>query len=69
MPVRIYCKCGAEITGDISLWDRKTRTLFWMDENTPSCAACRNKTTVSSIQRDWQPATRAAEPRKKAASR
>lgn len=40
MPVRIFCRCGTEVTNEISAWDRKTRSLFWMDQNPPSCAAC-----------------------------
>ena len=27
MSVRIFCTCGTEITQEISLWDRKTRTI------------------------------------------
>lgn len=69
MPVRIFCTCGAEVTSEITLWDRKTRTVFWMDQHAPSCAACRKKTVVSSIKRGWQPNTRAAPPGKKVAAR
>lgn len=40
MPVRIFCECGTEVTNEIPLWDRKTRSVFWMDQNSPSCATC-----------------------------
>jgi hypothetical protein len=40
MSVRIFCKCGTEVTSEVSLWDRKTRSVFWMDQNAPSCSAC-----------------------------
>lgn len=69
MTVRVFCKCGADVTSDIPLWDRKTRTLFWMDQHAPSCAACRKQSAVTSIRRGWHPNARAAEPRKKLATR
>jgi hypothetical protein len=65
MTVRIFCKCGTEITDEISPWDRKTRTLFWMDQNSPLCAACR-KPRASPASRAWPPNARGAEARKKA---
>lgn len=61
MAVRIFCKCGTDVTSEISLWDRKTRTLFWMDQNPPRCARCRTPHAV--------PAVRDAEARKKVAAR
>lgn len=67
MPVRIFCKCGQEITGLISNWDMKTRTLSWMDEHTPSCPACRKKAEAAQ-KRGWAQNARVAESRKKAAA-
>jgi hypothetical protein len=61
MSVRIFCKCGTEVTNEVSLWDRKTRTIFWMDQNPPQCARCRKPRVV--------PVARATETRKKVAAR
>ena len=49
MAVRIFCTCGREITQEISLWDRKTRTVFWMDKHPPLCAACQKWQPVASV--------------------
>jgi len=46
MPVRIFCKCGEEITQEIPAWDIKTRSVYWMDQHTPSCSACLSGNTV-----------------------
>lgn len=46
MPVRIFCKCGEEITQEISPWDIKTRSVYWMDQHTSSCLACLSGSTV-----------------------
>lgn len=40
MPVKIFCACGTEITKEVPLWDWKTRSVSWMDRNSPPCAAC-----------------------------
>ena len=54
MAVRIFCTCGTEITQEISLWDRKTRTVFWMDEHPPLCAACEKRQPVASLIKPFQ---------------
>ena len=66
MPVRIFCRCGKEITGLVSNWDMKTRTLSWMDQHTPSCPACRKKAETAALKRGWRPERHAAETDKKA---
>jgi hypothetical protein len=43
MSVRIFCQCGAEVTQEISLWDRKTRSVFWMEQNAPACEVCQRR--------------------------
>ena len=52
MAVRIFCDCGKEITHEISLWDRKTRSVFWMEQNPPSCAICRKQQAPSRTSGD-----------------
>lgn len=69
MPVRIFCQCGTEVTNTVSMWDRKTRSVFWMDQHSPSCAACQEPRAVSSVKRDWLPGSRGVEARKKVAVR
>lgn len=69
MPVRIFCQCGKEVTDTVSIWDRKTRSVFWMDQHAPSCAACLKPRAVSSIKRAWEPNSRGVEARKKVAVR
>lgn len=70
MPVRIFCQCGAEVTNAVSMWDRKTRSVFWMDQHAPSCAAClKQPRAVSSVKRAWEPGLRGVEARRKAAAR
>ncbi len=65
MSVKIFCKCGTEITDEISMWDRKTRTVFWMDQHAPPCRACRKPRALSPDKRPWAPNGRGAEVRKK----
>ncbi len=43
MPIRIYCPCGTDVTHTVSLWDRKTRSVFWMEGHPPLCARCEAK--------------------------
>lgn len=43
MPVRIFCPCGADVTHTVSLWDRKTRSVYWMEEHPLFCALCQAK--------------------------
>ncbi len=69
MPIRIFCQCGAEVTNAVSMWDLKTRSVFWMDQHSPSCAACLKPRTVSSVKSAWEPGSRGVEARKKAAVR
>jgi hypothetical protein len=69
MPVRIFCTCGAEVTKDISLWDRKTRTVFWMDEHPPLCPACQARNAASSIGSARDSGSGGTEIRKKLAAR
>lgn len=69
MPVKIFCKCGTEITKEISMWDRKTRTVFWMDEHPPSCAACQERQAAASTESALGSGSRAAEVGKKLAAR
>jgi hypothetical protein len=69
MPVRIFCECGTEITKEVSLWDRKTRSVFWMDEHPPSCAACEKRHVASPAMPARDPSPRDAEVRKKVAAR
>ena len=40
MPIKILCPCGADITEEISAWDKKTRTVHWFAQNDPQCSAC-----------------------------
>lgn len=40
MPIKILCPCGADITEEISNWDKKTRTVHWFAQNDPPCSAC-----------------------------
>ena len=40
MPIKILCRCGADITEEISNWDKKTRTVHWFAQNDPQCSAC-----------------------------
>ncbi len=44
MSVKIYCQCGADVTHAVSLWDRKTRSVFWMEEHPLLCALCAART-------------------------
>jgi len=70
MAVRIFCTCGTEITQEISMWDRKTRTVFWMDEHPPLCAACQKRQSVASLIKPVQDSgSRPAEIRRKLAAR
>ncbi len=69
MSVRIFCKCGMEVTNTVSTWDRKTRSVFWMDQHSPSCAACLKPRALSSVKRAWAPGSRGAEVGKKTAAR
>jgi hypothetical protein len=69
MAVRIFCTCGAEVTKEISVWDRKTRTVFWMDEHPPLCAACQKRHAASGIASIRDSGTGTGEIRKKLAAR
>lgn len=69
MPVRIFCQCGTEVTDTVSMWDRKTRSVFWMDQHSPSCAACLKPRALPAVERVWEPNSRAVQARKKAAAR
>ena len=70
MAVRIFCTCGTEVTQEISMWDRKTRTVFWMDEHPPLCAACQRRQPVASLVKPVQDSgAGAADIRKKLAAR
>lgn len=40
MSVRIFCECGKDITDQIPVYDKKTRTIDWMDRNPPVCDSC-----------------------------
>ncbi len=40
MSVRIFCECGKDITDRIPVFDKKTRTIDWMDRNPPVCDVC-----------------------------
>jgi hypothetical protein len=46
MSIRILCDCGSDITDDISMWDKKTRSVFWFEENAPACRVCAVKKTM-----------------------
>lgn len=46
MPVKILCPCGADITEEISAWDKKTRTVYWFEKNHPQCIACATGTST-----------------------
>jgi hypothetical protein len=41
MTVKIYCSCGADVTGEVPHFDRKTRVLQWFFENDVLCDDCR----------------------------
>jgi hypothetical protein len=41
MTVKIYCPCGADVTSDVSHYDRKTRVLQWFFDNDVLCEDCR----------------------------
>ena len=41
MTVKIFCSCGAEVTNDVSHFDRKTRVLQWFFDNDVLCEDCR----------------------------
>jgi len=69
MPVRIFCQCGTEVTNAVSMWDRKTRSVFWMDQHAPSCAACLKTHAASSVKRAWELSSRSVEARKEVAAR
>jgi hypothetical protein len=51
------------------MWDLKTRSVFWMDQNSPSCAACLKPSAMSSVKRALEPNSSGVEVRKKAAVR
>jgi hypothetical protein len=46
MAVQVLCHCGTDITDDISLWDKKTRSAFWFEEHAPLCRACAARKTM-----------------------
>ena len=46
MPIKILCSCGADITEEISNWDKKTRTVHWFEKNQPQCSACATGTNA-----------------------
>jgi hypothetical protein len=70
MPVRIFCQCGKDITNTVSMWDMKTRSVFWMDQHSPSCAACSKRRVLAPAKPAWAPRSAGAEAgRKKAAAR
>ena len=48
MPIKILCPCGADITEEISNWDKKTRTVHWFAQNHPQCHACATRTSACS---------------------
>ncbi len=51
MPIKILCPCGADITEEISNWDKKTRTVHWFAQNDPQCRACATGTSAWSRRR------------------
>jgi hypothetical protein len=51
------------------MWDKKTRSVFWMDQHAPSCAACLKPRAASPAKRAWEPNPRGVEARKKVAAR
>jgi hypothetical protein len=65
MPVKIYCQCGTDVTDTVSEWDRKTRTVFWMHEHSPVCAACSQRRVLVPDKQAWAPKTKTAEYKKK----
>jgi hypothetical protein len=69
MPVRIFCQCGTEVTDTVSMWDLKTRSVFWMDQNSPACTACSNRRVLVPDKPAWAPKSKGAEIKKKAALR
>ncbi len=51
MPIKILCPCGADITEEISNWDKKTRTVHWFVQNDLQCHACAAETSAWSRRR------------------
>lgn len=63
MSVRIICKCGQDITDQIPVYDKKTRSVDWMDRNPPLCALCADMQRVT----DTLPTEQLSLPRRRAA--
>jgi len=40
MPIRILCPCGADVTEEVSVYDKKTRSAYWFEDHAPYCRAC-----------------------------
>lgn len=40
MPIRILCPCGADVTEEVSVYDKKTRSAYWFEDRAPYCRAC-----------------------------
>jgi hypothetical protein len=51
------------------MWDLKTRSVFWMDQNSPACDACSNRRVLVPNKPAWAPKSKGAEIKKKAAVR
>jgi hypothetical protein len=69
MPVRIYCQCGTDVTDTVSMWDFKTRSVFWMDQNSPACAVCSGRHVLVPDKQTWATKSKSTEIKKKAAVR
>jgi hypothetical protein len=43
MGIKIFCRCGADITNEITAYDKETRTFHWFESNDVQCADCAGK--------------------------
>lgn len=40
MPIKILCPCGADVTEEVSAYDKKTRSVHWFEGHALYCRAC-----------------------------
>ncbi len=55
MPVRIFCSCGEDITETIPSFDRKTRTVYWFEQNRQLCIACMARADGTTVDARGRP--------------